>query len=46
MMITTIMAATAETKYMSTTDAGAGVGAVVADGAFITLKAACEYDPQ
>jgi hypothetical protein len=46
MIITTIMAMTAGTKYVLTTDAGAGVGVAVAAGACITVKAFCADDGQ
>ena len=46
MIITTIMAMTAGTKYVLTTDAGAGVGVAAAEGAFCTVMAVSACDPQ
>jgi hypothetical protein len=46
MIITTIMAMTEGTKYVSATDVGVGVGVAVAAGACIMLKAVSVYDPQ
>lgn len=45
MMMTTIMAAMAGTKYMSATDVGVAVGAVVAEGCCITVKDVSADDP-
>ena len=44
MTITTIMIATPGTKYVSATESGVGVGAAVAVGACITVKAVSDHD--
>ena len=46
MIITTIMAMTEGTKYMSATDVGVGVGVAVAAGACATAKEVSVYDGQ